>query len=195
MNTIVFDSEWSAGKESTCNVGDLGSIPGLGRSSGEGKGYPLQYSGLENSMDYIVHGISKSQTGLRNFHFHPIFWASQVVLLVKNPPVNARNIRDKRSGFDSWVRKILWRRAWQPSPVFLSGESPWIEELNGLQTMGLLKVRHDLATKQQQQSFRSGQVSRSVVSDSLQPHESQHTRPPCPSSTPGVYSNSCPLSR
>ena len=42
----------SAGKESACNVGDLGSIPGLGRSPGEGKGFPLQYSGLENSMDY-----------------------------------------------------------------------------------------------------------------------------------------------
>ena len=41
----------SAGKESTYNVGDLGLIPGLGRSPGEGKGYPLQYSGLENSMD------------------------------------------------------------------------------------------------------------------------------------------------
>ena len=52
----------SAGKESACNVGDLGSIPGLGRSPGEGKGYPLQYSGLENSMDYIVHGVAKSQT-------------------------------------------------------------------------------------------------------------------------------------
>ena len=47
----------SAGKESTCNAGDLGSIPGLGRSPGEGKGYPLQYSGLENSMDCIVHGV------------------------------------------------------------------------------------------------------------------------------------------
>ena len=44
----------SAGKESTCNVGDLGSIPGLGRSSGEGNGCPLQYSGLENSTDYTV---------------------------------------------------------------------------------------------------------------------------------------------
>ena len=43
----------SADKESTCNAGDLGSIPGLGRSPGEGKGYPLQYSGLENSMDSI----------------------------------------------------------------------------------------------------------------------------------------------
>ena len=45
----------SAGKESACNVGDLGSIPGLGRSPGEGKGYLLQYSGLENPMDCIVH--------------------------------------------------------------------------------------------------------------------------------------------
>ena len=52
----------SAGKESTCNVGDLGSIPGLGRSPGEGKGYPLQYSDLENSMDYTVHTVTKSQT-------------------------------------------------------------------------------------------------------------------------------------
>ena len=52
----------SDGKESACNAGDLGSIPGLGRSPGEGKGYPLQYSGLENSMDYTVHGVTKSQT-------------------------------------------------------------------------------------------------------------------------------------
>jgi len=52
----------SAGKESACNVGDLGLIPGLGRSPGEGIGYPLQYSGLENSMDCIVHGVTKSQT-------------------------------------------------------------------------------------------------------------------------------------
>ena len=52
----------SAGKESSCNVGDLGFIPGLGRSHGEGNSYPLQYSGLENSMDCIVHGVAKSQT-------------------------------------------------------------------------------------------------------------------------------------
>ena len=55
----------SAGKESTCNTGD----PGLGRSSGEGKGYPLQYSGLENSMDGIVHGVTKSEIRLSDFHF------------------------------------------------------------------------------------------------------------------------------
>ena len=51
----------SAGKESTCNVGDLGSIPGLGRCPGEGKGYPLQYSSLENSMGCIVHGAMTKQ--------------------------------------------------------------------------------------------------------------------------------------
>ena len=60
----------SAGKESACNAGDLGSIPGLGRSPGEGKGYPLQYSSLEKSMDCIVHGTAKSQTQLSDFHFH-----------------------------------------------------------------------------------------------------------------------------
>ena len=49
----------SAGKESACNAGDLGSIPGLGRSLGEGKGYPLQYSGLENSMDCTIHGVTR----------------------------------------------------------------------------------------------------------------------------------------
>ena len=57
-------SDSSVGKESACNEGDLGLIPGLGRSSGEGKGCPLQYSDLENSMDSIVHGVSKSQTQL-----------------------------------------------------------------------------------------------------------------------------------
>ena len=57
----------SAVKESASNVGDLGSILGLGKSPGEGKGYPLQYSGLENSM---WHGVIKSWTQLSNFYFH-----------------------------------------------------------------------------------------------------------------------------
>ena len=60
----------SAGKESACNVGDLVLIPGLGRSPGEGKGYPLQHSDLESSMDFIVHGVTKSRTRLSSFHFH-----------------------------------------------------------------------------------------------------------------------------
>ena len=59
----------SAGEESACNVGDLGSIPGLGKYPREGKGYPLQYSGLENPMDRgtwraTVHGVTKSRTRL-----------------------------------------------------------------------------------------------------------------------------------
>ena len=58
----------SLGKESACNAGDPGLIPGLGRSPGEGIGYPLQYSGLENSMDCIVHGVAKSQTRLSDLH-------------------------------------------------------------------------------------------------------------------------------
>ena len=57
-------------KESSCNVGNLGSIPVLGISPGEGKGYPLKYSGLDNSMDCIVYGVAKSWTRLSNFHFH-----------------------------------------------------------------------------------------------------------------------------
>ena len=66
----------SAGKESTCNAEDLGLIPGLGRSPGEGKVYPLQYSGLENSMDSIVRGVSKSQ--------YMYFTSSSVYLLIPN---------------------------------------------------------------------------------------------------------------
>ena len=62
----------SVGKESACNAGDLGLIPGLGRSPGEGKGYSLQYSGLENSRDCIDHGVAKSRTRLSDFHFTSI---------------------------------------------------------------------------------------------------------------------------
>ena len=63
-----------ADKESACNEGDPDSIPGLVRSPGEGKGYPVQYSGLENSVDCVVHGITESQTQLSvslslSFHF------------------------------------------------------------------------------------------------------------------------------
>ena len=58
----------SAGKESSCNAGYLGSIPELGRSPGEGKGYPLQYSGLENYRNCMIHGVTKSRTQLSDFH-------------------------------------------------------------------------------------------------------------------------------
>ena len=60
----------SAGKESACNAGDLGLIPGLGRPPREGKGYPIQYSGLKNSTNCIVHGVTKSWTILSDFHYY-----------------------------------------------------------------------------------------------------------------------------
>ena len=59
LSTNVSDSD---GKESTCNVGDMRPIPGLGRSPGEGNSYPLQCSGMENSMDCVVPRVTKSQT-------------------------------------------------------------------------------------------------------------------------------------
>ena len=79
----------SAGKQFTCNVGDLGPIPGLGRSPGEGNGYPLQYSGLEFSMDCIVHGVAKSQTQLSDFHFYlflQYFWLANFKINCSNLP-------------------------------------------------------------------------------------------------------------
>ena len=69
----------SAGKESACSGGDLGSNPGLGRSPGDGKRHPLQYSDLENPMDYIVHGVTKSQTQLSDFRFLVYMCASVCV--------------------------------------------------------------------------------------------------------------------
>ena len=74
----------SAGKEFTGNVGDLGSIPGSGRSPGEGKGYPLQYSGLENSMDCIFHEVAMSRTRLSDLHFHIIICSVVLVLGVQH---------------------------------------------------------------------------------------------------------------
>ena len=59
----------STGKESALSARDLGLIPGLGRSPGEGKGYPFQYSDLENSTHCIVHGVANSQRQLSDFHF------------------------------------------------------------------------------------------------------------------------------
>ena len=84
----------SAGKESACNAGGLGLIPGLGRSPGEGKGNPLQYSGLKNSMDCIVHGVAKNWTWLSDFDFQqPRFHTEEnlwhhlatLFLLMKDP--------------------------------------------------------------------------------------------------------------
>ena len=67
-----FSDNSSVGIESSCNIADPGSIPGSGRSPGEGKVYPLQYPVLENSMDYTVHGVTKSWTQLSTVHLFPL---------------------------------------------------------------------------------------------------------------------------
>ena len=120
--------------------------------------------------------------------------------------------RCKRHGFHPWVRKIPWMRAWQPTPVFLPqyhrqrslvGYSPW-----GHKELDKAEVTEYACTQSRKKSDRelkfylttthnisSVQFSRSVLSDSLRPRGLQHARPPYPSPTPGVYSNSCPLSQ
>ena len=80
---ILSFSHGSAGKEYACYVGDLGSIPGLGRFPEEGNGYPLQYSGLENSMDHIVYGVTKSQTWLSDLHSLILYSGQNYILLKK----------------------------------------------------------------------------------------------------------------
>ena len=103
----------SVGKsESACNAGDPGLIPGSGRSPAEGSVYPLQYSGLENSMDCRVHGVSNSRTQLSNFHFQkPIKLGSLM------PGDVSDTVSIPVSG-----------RSWQHIPIFIPGESPWTEE-------------------------------------------------------------------
>ena len=74
----------SVGEESAWNAGDPSLIPGLGRSTGEGKAYPLQYSGLEYSMDCIVHGVTKSQTWLSDLHFTMFYLLIIIIEIFEN---------------------------------------------------------------------------------------------------------------
>ena len=73
-----------------------------------------------------------------------MFWTSQVALVIKNPPANAGDMRHR---FNPWAGKILWEEEmappWQPTPVFLPGESPWAEDIGGLQSIGSQRVGHD----------------------------------------------------
>ena len=156
----------SAGKESACNAGDLGSVPGLGRFPGEGKDYPLRYSGLENSMDYIVHGVAESPTGLSLFFLSYRFVVQRPAVSVGWPAFLSAG-----SGGGSFlahpgvhstccgtVVPILcwlsagaphsqachmapctsepWRRQWQPTPVLLPGKSHGQRSLEGCSPWG-----------------------------------------------------------
>ena len=89
----------SAGEESAHNAEDLGSIPGLQRSPREGKGYPLQYSALENAMDYVVREFSTSQTRLSDFHFHFLRGAlPSSGIKPRSPPLQADSLLSETPG-------------------------------------------------------------------------------------------------
>ena len=128
--------------------------------------------------------------------------------MVKNPP--SQVVRGKESAcqcrrceFDPWVRKIPWRRRWQPIPVFLLGESHGQRSLvcyslwDHKESDISYRLNNNMEIRGDHFTLSKGldHISRSVVSDSLQPHESQHARPPCPSPTPGVHSDSRPSSQ
>ena len=116
----------SADKESACNARDLGSIPGLGRAPGEGKGYPLQYPSLENSMDYTVCGVTKSWIRLSDFHFH---WC----------------ISGKESTCQYRVGLIPWLGGGQGNPLqFSCLENPHLQRtLAGCSPLGRKRVGHE----------------------------------------------------
>ena len=105
--TMAFP-ESLVGKESACNAGDPGLIPGSRRSPWEGKGYPLQYSGLENTMDCRVHGVAKSRTRLREFHFlfsyNTIFWKIHFLKTCLWIPIVCQALSGN------------WRYPWKTSP-------------------------------------------------------------------------------
>ena len=104
----------------------------------------------------------------------------------------------KKCRFNPLARKMPWSRKWQPTPKFLPGKFRGQKSLAGCQPTNCKELGTQLSTHTQCRYTPrkySVQFSRSVVSDSLRPHESQHARPPCPSPTPRVYSNSCPSSR
>ena len=130
----------SAGKESACSTGDLGLISVLGRSLGERNGNPLQYSCLENSMDEPGGLQSMGSQRVRYKTKWLTFTFSYTYVHIYGVPWWLRwyriRLQCRRPGFDPWFGKIPWRKAWQPTPVFSAGESPWTEEPGGLQSMG-----------------------------------------------------------
>ena len=139
---------------------DPSSIPGWGKSPGEGIGYPLQYS-----------------------------WSSLVAQMVMNLPAMR----------DTWVQPLGWEYPLEDGmathTVFLPRESHEQRSLMGYSTWGSKEWDRTERLTLSLSLFSSVQFSCSVVSDTLRPHEPQHARPPCPSLTPGVHPNACPLSR
>ena len=145
------------GKESACNAGDLGLIPGLGRSPGEGKGYPLQYPGVENSCSWW--GCQESdRTERLSFSLFTLkykydYTSNTATCVISREVQHAVSLffcswllpwwlrwsriclQCRKQGFDPWVGKIHWRE-WQSTPVFLPGEFPGQRSLAGSSPKG-----------------------------------------------------------
>ena len=123
----------SAGKESACSVGDLGSFPGLGRSPGEGKGYTLQYSGLENSIDCIVHGVTKSRTRLSKLHSLPPSGCLELGHMIKEVLLN---VTERASGEPYSLRQLLQSEFSGTSRINILPRNPNILTWNVFQETG-----------------------------------------------------------
>ena len=135
----------SAGKEFAFNAGDLGLIPGLERFPGEGKGSTLQYSGLENSIDCIVHGVAKSQTWLSDFHSLKRFSISNektslVTQMIKNPPAMRGTWARSLGQEDLLEKEMATHCSTRPWRI------PWTEERVRLQSMGWQRVGYNCVT-------------------------------------------------
>ena len=137
----------SAGKESACNVGDLGSIPGFGRSPGEGRGCPLQYSGLANCIDCVFYGVAKSRTQLSDFPFPIKYFGLWSCMGCCWSRVHCTH-QPGRS--HSWLGSLRVAQKYfeiieimETHSSILAWRIPWTEESGRLQSMGLHRVRHN----------------------------------------------------
>ena len=118
-------------------MADPRSIPRLGRSPGERNGYTLQYSGLENSMDCIVFGVTKSQTRLSDFHFHFLSQTSLVAQMVKRLSTMRETWVQSLGGEDPLEKEMVIHSSTIPWKI------PWTEELGRVQSMGSQRFGHD----------------------------------------------------
>ena len=190
-------------KSLTANSGDIRDmslIPGLERSPGGGHGNPPQYSWMENPMDIgawwaTVHGVTKSQVRPREWYYR--FHTLRIRL--RHMPVNRRVWWRPESGFPVSVKggAALLSGCWLLL-IYQEGskhKEGILLRCNTVFATTVSKKGREVRYRLQGFLSNSVQFSHSVMSDSLRPHGPQHARPPCPSPTPGVYLNSCPLSQ
>ena len=148
----------SYGKEPASNAGDASWIPGSGRSPGVGYGSPLQYSCLENPMDWgawraTVHEVAKRVEHNWSNWACTYAWLIIYMGLLRWLSGKDSSFQCRRTDFNPQVRYIPWRRKWQPTPIFLPGNSHRQRSLEGYSAWGHKRVRHNLATKQQRTTY------------------------------------------